>query len=590
MDQPLRDALGGALTPDDIGRTVTLSGWVNRRRDMGGIVFFDLRDAAGLIQIVADPTALPAAHDLKMEFCVRVIGEVRARPEGTNNEDLTTGSIEVGASSLEVLSPAATLPFMITDRDDVDEQIRLKYRYLDLRRPTMRANLVARSSAIHAMRQHLADQGFLEVETPTLVASTPEGARDMLVPSRLRKGSFYALPQSPQLFKQLLMIGGIDRYYQIARCYRDEDFRSDRQVEFTQLDVEGAFWGQEDVLAAIEGAVRAATQAVRGPTAATEPFPRMTWADALLRFGTDKPDVRFAMEITDLGDVFASTDFTGFAAVLDSGGVVRGINAGPLGLSRSGLDAQVERAKDLGATGLVWMVAEPDGSLRSPVAKFFSEAELDGLRGALGAGEGDTLLLMADTHEKVSAVLGQLRLDHGQPAHHDELAFVWVVDFPVFEITDSGELVPAHHPFTSPVSVEEMETNPEDAVSRAYDLVLNGSELGSGSVRIHDPDTQRRVFDVLGISPEHAERRFGWFLEALRYGTPPHAGFAVGIDRLLAILVGADSIREVIPFPKTQTGYDPLTGSPTPVEAHQLFDLGIDLRPEVRSEPEHSEE
>jgi len=590
MDQPLRDALGGALTPDDVGRTVTVSGWVNRRRDMGGIVFFDLRDAGGLVQVVADPAELPAAHDLKMEYCVRVTGEVRARPDGTNNDDLATGTIEVGASSLEVLSPASTLPFMITDRVDVDEQTRLKYRYLDLRRPAMRANLVARSKAIQAMRHHLAGGGFLEVETPTLVASTPEGARDMLVPSRLRKGSFYALPQSPQLFKQLLMVGGVDRYYQIARCYRDEDFRSDRQVEFTQLDVEGAFWGQEDVLEAIEGAVRAGTQAVRGAAAAADPFPRMTWADAMLRFGTDKPDLRFGMEIIDLAEVFENTEFKGFAAVLDDGGVVRGINAGPLGLSRSGLDAQVERAKELGASGLVWMVAEGDGSLRSPVAKFFNDAEIAGLRSTLGAEEGDTLFLMADMHEKVSAVLGQLRLDHGQPDGHDELAFVWVVDFPVFEITESGELVPAHHPFTSPVSVDEMETNPEDAVSRAYDLVLNGSELGSGSVRIHDPDTQRRVFDVLGISPANAERRFGWFLEALQYGTPPHAGFAVGIDRMLAILVGADSIREVIPFPKTQTGYDPLTGSPTPVEAHQLFDLGIDLRPEVRADIERSEE
>ncbi len=586
MDQPLRDAIGGTLTRDDIGRRVVISGWVNRRRDMGGIVFFDLRDTGGLIQVVADPAELTAAHDLKMEYCVRVVGDVRARPEGTDNDDLATGTIEVGALSLEILSPAATLPFMITDRVDVDEQTRLRYRYLDLRRPTMRSNLVARSKAIQAMRQTMAEGGFLEVETPTLVASTPEGARDMLVPSRLRKGSFYALPQSPQLFKQLLMIGGVDRYYQIARCYRDEDFRSDRQVEFTQLDVEGAFWDEDDVLAAIEEAVRAAAQAVRGPEAAADPFPRMSWADAMARFGTDKPDLRFGMEITDLGDVFTGTEFKGFGSTLEAGGVVRGINAGPLGLSRSGLDAQVDRAKDLGAAGLVWMVAEADGTLRSPVAKFFDDEEISGVREALAVSEGDTLFLMADTHEKVGTVLGQLRLDHGRPGGHDALAFLWVVDFPVFEITDSGDLVPAHHPFTSPVSVEEMETNPEDAVSRAYDLVLNGSELGSGSVRIHDPDTQRRVFDVLGISPEDAERRFGWFLEALRYGTPPHAGFAVGIDRLVAILVGAESIREVIPFPKTQTGFDPLTGSPTPVEAHQLFDLGIDVRPEVRADTE----
>ncbi len=590
MDQPLRDALGGALSSQDAGRSVTVAGWVNRRRDMGGIVFFDLRDAGGLVQVVADPSAIDSAHDLKMEYCVQVTGTVQARPEGTQNPELATGTIEIAATELQILSPAETLPFMITDRVEVDEQTRLKYRYLDLRRPGMRRNLVARSQAIQALRRSLTDRDFLEVETPTLVASTPEGARDMLVPSRLRKGSFYALPQSPQLFKQLLMVGGVDRYYQIARCYRDEDFRSDRQVEFTQLDVEGAFWGQDDVLEAIETAVRAATQAVRGAEAAGEPFPRMTYAEALARYGTDKPDIRFGMEITDLTDVFAGTEFKGFGSAVEQGGVVRGVNAGALGLSRSGLDGQVERAKELGAAGLVWMVRESDGSLRSPVAKFFSEDELTGIATTLSANEGDTLLIMADKEKVVSSVLGQLRLDHGQPEGHDELAYLWVTDFPVFEVTDGGDLVPAHHPFTSPVSVEDMEQSPETAISRAYDLVLNGSELGSGSVRIHDPSVQRRVFDVLGISSDDAERRFGWFLEALQYGTPPHAGFAVGIDRMVAILVGAESIREVIPFPKTQTGFDPLTGSPTGVESHQLFDLGIDLRPEVRAELEGEDE
>ena len=590
MDQPLRDALGGALSAEDAGRSVTVAGWVNRRRDMGGIVFFDLRDAGGLVQVVADPSAIDSAHDLKMEYCVQVMGTVQARPEGTQNPELATGTIEIAATELRILSPAETLPFMITDRVEVDEQTRLKYRYLDLRRPGMRRNLVARSQAIQALRRSLTDRDFLEVETPTLVASTPEGARDMLVPSRLRKGSFYALPQSPQLFKQLLMVGGVDRYYQIARCYRDEDFRSDRQVEFTQLDVEGAFWGQDDVLEAIETAVRAATQAVRGAEAAGEPFPRMTYAEALARYGTDKPDIRFGMEITDLTDVFAGTEFKGFGSAVEQGGVVRGVNAGALGLSRSGLDGQVERAKELGAAGLVWMVRESDGSLRSPVAKFFSEDELTGIATTLSANEGDTLLIMADKEKVVSSVLGQLRLDHGQPEGHDELAYLWVTDFPVFEVTDGGDLVPAHHPFTSPVSVEDMEQSPETAISRAYDLVLNGSELGSGSVRIHDPSVQRRVFDVLGISSDDAERRFGWFLEALQYGTPPHAGFAVGIDRMVAILVGAESIREVIPFPKTQTGFDPLTGSPTGVESHQLFDLGIDLRPEVRAELEGEDE
>ncbi len=565
------------------GTEVTLAGWISRSRDMGGILFIDLRDATGIVQVVVDPKQLPAAEELRMEFCVSVTGLVRPRPDGTTNTDLATGAVEVGATGLEVLSPSDALPFMVDDRYDVDELTRLEYRYLDFRRPDMAARLRARAAATTAMRQTMADLGFLEIETPTLIASTPEGARDMLVPSRLRQGSFYALPQSPQIFKQLLMVGGVERYFQFARCYRDEDFRSDRQLEFTQLDLEGAFWNEEDVRAAVELAVIAAVAAVRGE-APSEGFPTLTWRQAMDRFGTDKPDTRYAMELTDLSAVFEGTEFRGFGGALADGGVVKAINAGALGLSRSGLDALVERAKELGAAGLAWAVVEEGGSVRSPIAKFLSDDEVAGVVDALGAATDDVLLLIAGPWRSSSEILGQLRVELGRPDGHDELQFLWVIDFPVFEETDDGGLAPAHHPFTAPHSVDEMQNDPRNALSRAYDLVLNGSELGSGSVRIHDPAVQAQVFCTLGISDEEADRRFGWFLRALRYGTPPHAGFAVGFDRLMAILVGASSIRDVIPFPKTQRGVDPLTGSPSRVEEAQLVELGLDIRPEIRAE------
>jgi aspartyl-tRNA synthetase len=581
-EQPLRSDYAGTLTSERIGDQVRLAGWVDRRRDHGGIIFFDLRDTSGLVQVVVDPEQLPAARDLKMECTVSVAGAVRVRPEGTKNSEMATGEVEVVAGEVQVLSSADALPFMINDRIEIDERIRLQYRYLDLRRPRMAANLRARSSAVRAMRQTLDELGFLEIETPTLIRSTPEGARDMLVPSRLSKGTFYALPQSPQLFKQLLMVGGVDRYYQIARCYRDEDLRSDRQLEFTQLDIEGAFWGQEGVLDTLEQVIVSVVQQARG-VKLPRPFQRLTYADSMARFGTDKPDLRFGMEIIDLGEAVVNSGFRAFSGALEAGGVVRGINAGPLGLSRSGLDGLVARAQELGAAGLVWMVVEDDGSLRSPVAKFLSDLELSDIASRLAASPGDTLLIAADQAKVVGRVLGQLRLDQGRPKGHNDLSFLWVVDFPVFEETEGGDLAPAHHPFTSPVSVSEMRDNPREAVSKAYDLVLNGSELGSGSVRIHDPEVQKQVFEVLGISAREAESRFGWFIKALRYGTPPHAGFAVGIDRLLAILQGEQSIRDVIPFPKTQTGTDPLTESPTQVDDFQLMELGIDLRLDVRA-------
>ncbi len=559
------------------GDTVTVAGWVSRRRDHGGIAFVDIRDASGLVQAVIDPGEIPTAQDLRMEYCISVTGTVRPRPEGTENPQMPTGSVEIGVESLTVLSTAEALPFMLDDRVDVDERTRLQYRYLDLRRPTMAANLRARSTAVAAMRRVMDDLGFLEVETPTLIASTPEGARDFLVPSRHHKGSFYALPQSPQLFKQLLMISGVERYYQVAKCYRDEDFRSDRQVEFAQLDLEGSFWDRDDVLETLEEIVCAVVESVRG-VRLSRPFPRMTWQEAMETYGTDKPDLRFGMPIIDLTPMLAPSEFKAFSSAVEAGGVVRGINAGPQESSRSKLDALVERAKEIGARGLVWMVVEDDGALRSPVAKFLSESELSGIKSALQAGPGDLLLMAAGEWRTVVEVLGELRLDLGKPARHEELAPLFVIDFPTFEKTSDGGLAPSHHPFTAPVDVSQMEEDPENSISKAYDLVLNGSELGSGSVRIHDAGVQAKVFEVLGIDSETAERRFGWFLEALRYGTPPHAGFAIGIDRFVSILQNEPNIRQVIPFPKTQTGSDPLTGSPTAVEEAQLLELGIKLR------------
>lgn len=570
------------LGESDVGRTVTVSGWVQRRRDHGGIAFIDLRDAAGLIQVVADPDEIPGVAELRMEYCIEVTGEVRLRPEGTENEELPTGKIEVGVTGLDVLAPSKALPFMIDDRVDVDEQVRLRHRYLDLRRPRMAENLKARSKATAAIRRTLDQQGFLEVETPTLVNSTPEGARDMLVPSRLREGEFYALPQSPQLFKQLLMISGVERYFQIARCYRDEDFRADRQLEFTQLDMEGAFWDRDDVLTTIERVLAAVVEDVKGQTVET-PFPRLTWQEAMDTYGSDKPDRRFGMEITDLSDLVAESEFGVFANALADGGTVRGINVGAVEWSRARADQLTERAKELGAKGLVWMVVEDDGTLRSPVAKFLSDEEQAGIKSRLGSEPGTVILVSADRWRTVVDVLGALRIDLGRPEGHDDLEFLWVVDFPLFEEADDGSITFSHHPFTSPASIDDMRERPQEALSKAYDVVVNGIELGSGSIRIHDPDVQRQVFEILGIDSETAERRFGWFLEALDYGTPPHGGFAFGIDRLVMVLQGESSIREVIPFPKTQSGLDPMTEAPTWVDEGQLSELGIELSFEAKA-------
>ena len=585
----MRSHGAGTVSVSDIGAEVSVAGWVQRRRDHGGIAFFDLRDATGLVQVVADPVELPVVEDLKMEYCVRVSGIVRPRPDGTENAELPTGKTEIGAQHVEILSPAKTLPFMIDDRVEVEERVRLEHRYLDLRRPRMAANLRARSRATAAIRRTLDAMGFLEVETPTLINSTPEGARDMLVPSRHRQGEFYALPQSPQLFKQLLMISGVERYFQIARCYRDEDTRADRQLEFTQLDLEGSFWDRDDVFDTIEQVLAATVKEIRGVDV-TLPFPRLSWHEVMNRFGIDKPDLRFGMEIVDLTDHLQGTGFGVFKGAIEAAGTVRGINAGPQDWSRARADALTERAKELGAKGLVWMVVEEDGALRSPIVKFLDDVEQQAIKKTLNATTGDVLLIAADRWRTVVEVLGALRNDVGRPSGHDELAFLWVIDFPLFEEDDEGKITFSHHPFTSPVSLDEMREHPASAVSKAYDVVVNGIELGSGSIRIHDPEVQRQVFDILGIDRETAERRFGWFLEALEYGTPPHGGFAFGIDRLVMVLQGESSIREVIPFPKTQTGVDPMTGAPTWVDETQLGELGVELTEAARSRREEMQE
>jgi aspartyl-tRNA synthetase len=568
----LRTDYCGSLRTDHIGREVALCGWVASRREHGEhLAFVDLRDHTGLVQCVVD-----GAHDLRSEYVLRITGTVRARPEGTINPDLATGEIEVGDCTVEVLSESEPPPFPITDRVDADENVRLRHRYVDLRRPRMQRNLRVRAVVNSAIRRSMEEQGFLEVETPMLIASTPEGARDFVVPSRLQPGAFYALPQSPQLFKQLLMVGGSDRYYQIARCLRDEDLRADRQFEFMQLDAEASFVDQDDVLAFISRAVLSATAAATGVV--IEDIPTMTWHEAMERYGSDKPDVRFGMELTDVTEVFASTEFRAF-----QGATVKAIRVpGEGGLTRSRLDDLTERAKAAGAAGLVWMRVEEGASLNSPVAKFLSDDERTALVKALAAAAGDLLLLVSGERRIANHVLGILRLELGRPpVSEGGLRYLWVTEFPLFEgVGDDGRPIPAHHPFTMPHpdDVDRLETDPLSVRSLAYDLVLNGWELGSGSVRIHRRDIQQRIFGLLGIEPGQAQERFGFLLDAFRYGAPPHAGFAFGIDRLAAILAGEDNIREVIAFPKTQSGLDPLTGAPTPIDPAQLTELGLALR------------
>ena len=569
----LRTDLCGDLRVGDVGRQVTLCGWVDRRREHGEhLAFVDLRDRSGVVQLVID-----GAHDLRSEYVLQVTGTVRERPADTANDGLATGAVEVDATDVTVLSTAEPPPFPLDDRIDVDEVLRLRHRYVDLRRPRMQRNLEVRARVNSAIRQAMEEQGFIEVETPMLIASTPEGARDFVVPSRKEPGSFYALPQSPQIFKQLCMVGGVDRYYQIARCLRDEDLRADRQFEFMQLDAEASFVSQDDVLAFISYAISSATEAVTGERPGE--IPRMSWHEAMERFGSDKPDIRFGMELVELTGVFADTGFRAFQAPC-----VKGIRVpGGADLSRNRLDDLTEQCKQWGAKGLVWMKVE-DGGINSPVAKFLSDEEIDALRSTLEAEVGDLLLIVADERRTVSHVLGLVRLELGRPpVTEGGLHFLWVVDFPLFEgLDDAGNPIPAHHPFTMPheEDLDALERGDLlDVRSRAYDLVLNGWELGSGSVRIHRREIQERIFAILGIGAEESQAKFGFLLDAFRYGAPPHAGFAFGMDRLTAILAGEENIREVIAFPKTQSGTDPLTNAPTGIDEHHLAELGLRVLP-----------
>ena len=574
----MRSHLCGDLRAADIGTEVAVCGWVGRRREHGEhLAFVDLRDHSGLLQCVINNNV-----DVRSEYVVRITGVVRARPEGTVNDSLPTGEIEIGDCEVEILRRADPPPFSIDDRaNDVDENVRLQYRYLDLRRTRMQRNLRVRAKVNSAVRTSMERQGFVEVETPMLVPSTPEGAREFLVPSRKSPGEFYALPQSPQLFKQLLMVGGTDRYYQIARCLRDEDLRADRQYEFMQLDMEMSFVNQDDVLDAVGDAVLSAAEAVLGERPPA--IERIAWHDAMNRFGVDKPDLRFGMELVELTDVFANTEFKAFAGAESIKGIR--VEAAASEFGRNQLDKLTDRAKGIGAKGLVWLKVTSDG-FDSPVAKFLSENESDSVRSLMQASEGDLILIVADEWATTCEVLGTLRNDLGRPpVHEGPYRYVWVVEFPLFVGVDpvSGNPRPGHHPFTRPHpdDVDQIESDPLSVRSIAYDLVLNGWELGSGSIRIHEPELQRRVFAALGITEEEADNKFGFFLRPFDYGAPPHGGFAFGLDRLTAILAGEDNIREVIAYPKTQSGADPMTKSPLPVESTVLNDLGLRVLPKA---------
>jgi aspartyl-tRNA synthetase len=577
----LRDTWCGQVLPDRVGSEARVAGWVHRRRDHGGLVFIDLRDRTGIVQLVFNPDeaggAFELGHKLRAEDVLTAAGTVVRRSPETVNPELPTGEVELRVSEAELLADAETPPFQIEGfSGEVGEDARLRHRYLDLRREQMREAMVLRHRVVAAMREFLDGEGFLDIETPVLTRSTPEGARDFLVPSRLQHGSFYALPQSPQLFKQLLMVGGFERYYQVARCFRDEATRADRQAEFTQLDIEMSFVDVEDVIELNERLLAHVFERAGGP-AVELPMQRMPYAEAMDRFGTDRPDLRFELELVDLGDGLAETEFKVFRSVLDGGGAVRGLNAGRREMARSELDGLISRAQELGAKGLVWAFREGDG-WRSPTAKFLSEDELAGLNERLGAEEGDLLLLVADRRRVADAVLGQLRIELAerfQLIEEDRHRLVWIVDWPLLEWnSEEDRWDPLHHPFTAPAGEFDPD-NPGGVRARAYDVVWNGQELGGGSVRINRADVQEAVFAALGIDAEQAEARFGFLLEALRYGAPPHGGIAYGVDRIVQRLYGAETIRDVIAFPKTASGYDLLTGAPAPVEDLQLKELGI---------------
>lgn len=568
----------GALRRDDVGKTVTVCGWVDTRRvHSEHLAFVDLRDHTGVVQCVVDEKL-----DLRSEYVVAITGRVRERFEGKVNEKLATGDIEIGDAIVELLSIAEAPPFPMHERVDVDETVRLRHRYIDLRKPRMQRNLRIRAKVNSTIRASMERQGFVEIETPMLIASTPEGARDFVVPSRLNPGGFYALPQSPQIFKQLCMVGGIDRYYQIARCLRDEDLRADRQFEFMQLDMEASFVSQDDILSFVSEAINDATEAVTGFQVGE--IARITWHDAMERFGSDKPDVRFGMELTEMSDIFHATEANVFKVDCVKGILHKG---GADSLGRNAIDALTNQCQRWGAKGLAWFRVGEGAVLDGSLTKFMSEAELAAVPDRLGAVQGDMVLMIAGARPMVNQVLGLLRLELGRPPTTEGgLNFLWVTDFPLFEsVSETGKPVPAHHPFTMPHAddIEKLNDVSGDELlsirSQAYDLVLNGWELGSGSVRIHRPDVQARIFELLGIGEEEARSKFGFLLDAFRYGAPPHAGFAFGVDRLVALLAGEENIREMIAFPKTQSGSDPLTNAPAPVDPKHLEELGLRLLP-----------
>jgi len=583
-----RSHQAGTLRKSDVGTQVTLSGWVARRRDHGGVAFIDLRDASGAVQVVIHDEAL--AGSLRAEWCVKIVGTVGVRPTGNENTNIPTGEIEVNCESLEVLSEAAALPFPVDSGEvaNVGEEIRLKYRYLDLRREGPAANLRLRSKVTSTIRSVMDDENFLEIETPYLTRSTPEGARDFLVPVRLQPGSWYALPQSPQLFKQLLMVAGMEKYYQIARCFRDEDFRADRQPEFTQLDIEMSFVDQEDVLKVAEKILSQVFKKVVDYTIPL-PIPRMTYWEAMRRFGSDKPDLRFGQELVDATAFFAETTFRVFQAEYVGAVVMPGGASSP----RRELDAWQDWAKARGAKGLAYILVQEDGTLAGPVAKNLSEKESAGIAAHTGAKPGDAIFFAAGDRVSSLNLLGAVRLEIGKRCNliaADKWEFLWVVDAPMFEQVEAGNSASGwtavHHPFTGPKPefADSFDKDPAAALAYAYDIVLNGNEIGGGSIRIHDRKMQARVFDVIGLTKAEAESKFGFLLEAFNYGPPPHGGIALGLDRLCALLSGADSIREVIAFPKTASGGDPLTGAPTPITAPQRKEAGVDFVPETISD------